>query len=135
MIKPDAVEKNVIGKIIACYEEAGFSVVAFSKKQLTKKKAEVFYAVHRERPFYGELTDFMSSSPMIALVLEGDDVIAKNRELMGATNPEEAMEGTIRKQFATNIERNAVHGSDSVESAKQEIPFFFSDLDLLRANS
>lgn len=129
MIKPDAVRKNVIGGIIQKYEENGLKVVAMKMCQLSRKEAEAFYAVHKERPFYGSLVEFMTSGPVVAVALSGENAVAKNREIMGATNPEEAAEGTIRKLFASNIENNAVHGSDSVENARVELGFFFSDLE------
>jgi nucleoside-diphosphate kinase len=130
IIKPDGIEKNVIGKIIDRFESNGLRIAAMKKIKLSKEEAGGFYIVHKERPFYGELTDFMSEGPIVVLVLEGDNAIAKNRELMGATNPAEADAGTIRKDFATNLERNTVHGSDSPESASFEIPYFFSALEI-----
>ena len=130
IIKPDGTEKNVIGKVIDRFESAGLRIAALKKIKLTKQDAEGFYIVHKERPFYGELTDFMSEGPVVVLVLEGDNAIARNRELMGATNPAEADPGTIRADFATNLERNTVHGSDSPESASFEIPYFFSALEI-----
>lgn len=125
IIKPDAVAKNVIGQIYATFEEAGLSVVAAKMMHLSKEQAGEFYAVHKERPFYNDLVSFMTSGPVMVQVLEGDNAIAKNREVMGATNPAEAAEGTIRKRFAKSIDENAVHGSDAVETAKEEIAFFF----------
>jgi len=125
IIKPDAVAKNVIGQIISRFEDAGLSVVAGRMMQLTREQAEGFYAVHKERPFFGELVGFMISGPVFVQVLEGEDAIAKNRDLMGATNPKEAEPGTIRADFAESIDANAVHGSDSPETAKTEIEFFF----------
>ncbi len=130
IIKPDGVEKNVIGEVISRFEKNGLRVVALKRIHLTKSGAEGFYAVHKERPFFGSLTDFMSRGPVVVLVLEGENAIAKNREIMGATNPEEAVEGTIRKDFATNIEENTVHGSDSPESADTEIHYFFNALEI-----
>lgn len=130
IIKPDGVEKNVIGEVISRFEKNGLKVVALKRVKLTKSDAEGFYAVHKERPFFGSLTDFMSRGPVVVLVLEGENAIAKNREIMGATNPEEAAEGTIRKDFATNIEENTVHGSDSPESADTEINYFFNALEI-----
>lgn len=130
IIKPDGVEKNVIGEVISRFEKNGLKVVALKRVKLTKSDAEGFYAVHKERPFFGSLTDFMSRGPVVVLVLEGENAIAKNREIMGATNPEEAAEGTIRKDFATNIEENTVHGSDSPESADNEINYFFNALEI-----
>jgi len=126
IIKPDAVAKNAIGGIISIFEKGGLHVRAAKMLRLSQDEAGKFYAVHKERPFYGELCDFMISGPCVVMVLEGEDAIAKNRELMGATNPAEAAEGTIRKLYATNIERNAVHGSDAPETAATEIAFFFS---------
>lgn len=125
IIKPDAVKKGVIGQILAMFEGAGLRVAATRMTHLTKAQAEAFYAVHKERPFYGSLVEFMTSGPVVVSVLEGEGAIAKNREVMGATNPAEAKEGTIRKKFATNIEQNAVHGSDAPETAKTEVAFFF----------
>ena len=130
IIKPDGVEKNIIGEVIARFEKNGIKVVAQKMIKLTKEDAEGFYYVHRERPFFGSLTEFMSRGPIVVMVLEGEDVIAKNREIMGATNPEEAAEGTIRKDFASNIEENTVHGSDSPESADFEIGYFFNALEI-----
>lgn len=130
IIKPDGVEKNVIGEVLSRFEKNGLRVVALKRIQLSKSDAEGFYAVHKERPFFGSLTDFMSRGPIVVQVLEGENAIAKNREIMGATNPEEAAEGTIRKDFATNIEENTVHGSDSPESAASEISYFFNALEI-----
>lgn len=127
IIKPDAVGKNVIGKIISRFEEAGLKIVAAKMLHLTKEQAEGFYAVHKERPFFGELVDYMTSGPVLVQVLEGENAIAKNREVMGATDPKKADAGTIRADFAESIDENAVHGSDAPETAKQEIAFFFSD--------
>ena len=127
IIKPDAVAKNVIGEIYSRFEKAGLKIVAAKMMQLSEEKAGEFYAVHKERPFYGELIDFMTSGPVMVQVLEGDDAIAKNREVMGATNPKEAAAGTIRADFAESIDENAVHGSDGPDTAKAEIAFFFSD--------
>ena len=117
IIKPDATERNITGKVLAKLEEAGLRVVAQKRVRWSKEQAEKFYEVHKERPFYGELVGFMTSAPIVVQVLEGENAIAKNREVMGATNPEEAAPGTIRKEFAENIERNSVHGSDSAENA------------------
>lgn len=125
IIKPDATERNITGKIVAKLEEAGLRVVAQKRIHMTKAQAEGFYAVHKERPFYGDLVAFMTSAPVVVQVLEGEDAIAKNREVMGATNPADAAPGTIRAEFAENIERNSVHGSDAPETAATEIPFFF----------
>jgi nucleoside-diphosphate kinase len=130
IIKPDAVAKNVIGPITAKLEAAGLRVVASKMVRLTEAQAQAFYAVHKERPFYAGLVKFMTEGPVVVQVLEGDDAIAKNREVMGATNPDKAAAGTIRKEFATNIERNAVHGSDGPDTARDEIAFFFSTADL-----
>jgi nucleoside-diphosphate kinase len=131
LIKPDGVRKNVIGQVIARYEAAGLKVVAMRMLVLSRKEAEGFYAVHRERPFFGALTEFMSSGPIVAVVLRGENAIAKNREVMGATNPKDAAPGTIRKDFATSIDENTVHGSDAPETAKEEIKYFFSNLDFV----
>lgn len=131
IIKPDAVSKNVIGEIIKRFESAQLKVVAIRMEQLTKKEAEGFYDVHRARPFFDSLATFMSSGPVVMMVLEGENAVAKNRTLMGATDPKKADRGTIRADFAGSIEANAVHGSDSKESAAVEIPFFFSRLDLV----
>lgn len=130
IIKPDAVAKNVIGEIYSRFEKAGLKIVAAKMMQLSKEKAGAFYAVHKERPFYGELVEFMTSGPVVVQVLEGDDAINKNREVMGATNPKEAAAGTIRADFASSIDENAVHGSDGSDTAKIEIAFFFSDDEL-----
>jgi len=130
IIKPDAVKKNVIGKILARFEEAGLKVVAVRMMHLSRTEAEGFYAVHRERPFFKDLVDFMVSGPVVVQVLEGDNAVAKNRELMGATNPKEAAAGTIRADFAQSIDANAVHGSDSLENAAIETAYFFSATEL-----
>ena len=130
IIKPDGVKKNVIGEVIKRFETDGIKVAAMKMIQLTKTQAQGFYAVHKERPFFDSLTDFMTSGPIVVMVLEGDDVIARNRKLMGATNFEEAEEGTIRKDYATNIEQNVVHGSDAPETAAFEIGYFFNDLEI-----
>jgi len=127
IIKPDAVAKNVIGEIYATFEKAGLSVVAARMMHLSQEQAGAFYAVHKERPFYNDLVSFMTSGPVMVQVLEGDNAIAKNREVMGATNPAEAAEGTIRARFASSIDQNAVHGSDAPETAAEEIAFFFGD--------
>jgi nucleoside-diphosphate kinase len=126
IIKPDAVAKNVIGKILSRFEDAGLRVAATKKVQLSKADAEAFYAVHSERPFFNDLVSFMISGPVVVTVLEGDNAVATNRDLMGATNPKEAEAGTIRADFADSIDANAVHGSDSLENAKIEIEFFFA---------
>ena len=125
IIKPDAVKKNVIGRIIARFEAAGLRVVAARMTHLSRKEAEGFYAVHRERPFFKDLVDFMISGPVLVQVLEGDNAIARNRELMGATDPKKAAKGTIRADFADSIDANAVHGSDGPETARKEIEYFF----------
>ncbi|WNL43994.1 nucleoside-diphosphate kinase [Dyella sp. BiH032] len=126
IIKPDAVAKNVIGEIYARFEKAGLKVVAAKMAQLSRQEAEGFYAVHKERPFFKALVDFMISGPVMIQVLEGDNAILKNRELMGATNPKDAAPGTIRADFADSIDANAVHGSDAPETAKVEIAYFFA---------
>ena len=127
MIKPDAVEKNFIGPILDKINNAGFRIKAMKYMRLTEAEAKAFYAVHKERPFYNDLVNFMTSGPVMVQVLEGENAIALNRQVMGATNPADADEGTIRKDFATNVEENAVHGSDAPETAATEISFFFSD--------
>lgn len=127
IIKPDAVAKNVIGDICSRFERAGLRIVAARMLHLTPEQAGEFYAVHRERPFYGELVKFMTSGPVMVLVLEGEDAIARNRELMGATNPQEAAPGTIRADHASTVDENAVHGSDAPETAAVEIAFFFPE--------
>lgn len=130
LVKPDAVAKGLIGEIIRRFEEKGLKVSGLKMVHLTKEGAEGFYQVHRGRPFFENLTTFMSSGPSVAMVLEGEGAIAKVRRIMGATDPRQAEEGTIRRDLATDIERNAVHGSDSAESAAFEIPYFFSVLEL-----
>lgn len=131
IIKPDAVSKNLIGEIISRFEKNGLKVSALKKIRMTKEEAKGFYIVHKDKPFYESLTDFMSEGPIVVMVLEGDDAISRVRKIMGATNPAQAEEGTIRKDFAENIERNAVHGSDSPQSAAYEISYFFSALEIL----
>jgi nucleoside-diphosphate kinase len=131
IIKPDAVANGNSGNIIAAIEKAGFTVVGMKKTRLSQAQAEAFYAVHRERPFYNDLVKFMTEGPVVVLCLEKENAIQAWRDLMGATNPEKAAEGTIRKLYATNIERNASHGSDAPETAAVEIPFFFSSSELL----
>ncbi len=131
IIKPDCVAAGNAGKVINILEEHGFSIIAMKKIKLTKKQAQGFYIVHKDRPFYDSLTTFMSEGPIVVMVLEKDNAIADYRELMGATNPKDAKEGTIRAEFATDIERNAVHGSDSKESADFEIGYFFNALEIL----
>jgi nucleoside-diphosphate kinase len=132
ILKPDALQSGVVGKIITRFEEAGLKPVAMKMLQLTREQAEGFYAVHRERPFFKGLVEYMTSGPVIVQVLEGENAVARNREVMGATNPANAAEGTIRKLFARSIEANSVHGSDSPENAKTEIAFFFKPADLVR---
>jgi nucleoside-diphosphate kinase len=127
IIKPDAVAKNIIGEIYRRFEKNGLRIIAARMMHLTREQAEGFYAVHRERPFYKDLVTFMTSGPVVVQVLEGEGAINKNRELMGATNPRDAAPGTIRADFATTVDENAVHGSDGPETAKQEIAFFFGD--------
>ena len=127
IIKPDATARNLTGAINAKIEEAGLRIIAQKRIRLSKEQAEGFYAVHKERPFFGDLVSFMISGPVVVQVLEGEDAIAKYREVMGATNPEDAAAGTIRKEFAESIEANSVHGSDAPDTAAQEIPFFFSE--------
>ncbi|GAX87099.1 nucleoside-diphosphate kinase [Lebetimonas natsushimae] len=131
IIKPDAVAKNVIGKIIDRFESNGLRIAAMKKIKLTKEDAAKFYEVHKERPFFNDLCEYMSSGPVVVMVLEGENAVKKNRELMGATNPKEAAPGTIRADFAESIEANAVHGSDSLENAKKEITFFFAGREIL----
>ncbi len=130
IIKPDAVKKNVIGKIVDRFESNGLRIAAMKKVQLSEQDAGEFYAVHKERPFFGELVEFMTSGPVVVMVLEGENAVAKNRELMGATNPKEAAPGTIRADFAESIDANAVHGSDSLENAQIEIAFFFAQREI-----
>ena len=131
MIKPDITKSNLTGKVNDCLERQGLKIVAQKMMHLSVEQAKEFYAEHKERPFFQSLVEFISSGAVIAQVLKGEDAIKKNREIMGATNPAEAAEGTIRKLFAKNIDENSIHGSDSPESAKREISFFFSDLDLV----
>jgi nucleoside-diphosphate kinase len=131
ILKPDATERNLTGAINAEFEKAGFRIVAQKRVHLSEAQAKAFYAVHAARPFYGELVSYMISGPVVVQVLERDDAVAKHRELMGATNPANAAEGTIRKMFAESIERNSVHGSDSLENAANEIKFFFSDCEIV----
>jgi nucleoside-diphosphate kinase len=127
IIKPDATARNITGKITDKLESAGLRVVASKRIRMTRAQAEGFYAVHKERPFFGELVDFMISGPVVVQVLEGEDAIAKNREVMGATNPKDAAPGTIRAEFARSVGENSVHGSDGPDTAKQEVAFFFRD--------
>jgi nucleoside-diphosphate kinase len=130
IIKPDAVEKNHIGSIIQRFEKAGLKVIAAKMMQLSKEQAQAFYAIHKERPFYNDLVSFMISGPVLVMVLEGHNAVAKNREIMGATNPKQAAPGTIRADFAESIDKNAVHGSDAAETAKVEVAFFFKPNEL-----
>ena len=130
IIKPDGVKQGVAGQILARLESEGFAIVGLKMVHMSKREAEGFYSMHRERPFFGSLTDFMSSGPSVVLVLEKDNAIAALRELMGATDPAKAAPGTIRKEFATDVEHNVIHGSDSAQSASIEIPYFFSELEL-----
>jgi nucleoside-diphosphate kinase len=127
IIKPDATKRNITGKIIDKLESAGLRVVAQKRIRMTREQAEGFYAVHKERPFFGELVEFMSSGPVVVQVLEGENAVAKNREVMGATNPKDAAPGTIRAEYAESLTENSVHGSDGPDTAKQEVAFFFSD--------
>ena len=131
IIKPDATARNLTGQIIARFEEAGLRIVASKRIHMSREQAEGFYAVHKERPFFNDLVSFMISGPVIVQVLEGDNAIARNREIMGATNPADAKAGTIRKDFAVSIEANSVHGSDAPETAAEEIKFFFADDELV----
>lgn len=131
ILKPDAVKKGVIGKIVDRFESNGLRVAAMKKLQLSQAEAGNFYIVHKDRPFYGELIEFMTSGPVVAMVLEGENAVAKNRELMGATDPKKAEKGTVRADFAESIDANAVHGSDSLENAKVEIAFFFANKEIL----
>jgi len=132
IVKPDGVRKGLIGEVIRRFEKEGIRIVAMRMVRLTRGEAEGFYAVHRDRPFFGPLTEFISSGPVVVMVLEGNDVIARNRRLMGATDPRKADKGTIRADFADNVEHNIVHGSDAPETAETEIRYFFGDLDLVR---
>ena len=131
IIKPDATARNLTGQIIARFEEAGLRIVASKRIHMTREQAEGFYAVHKERPFFNDLVSFMISGPVIVQVLEGNNAIARNREIMGATNPADADAGTIRKDFAESIEANSVHGSDAPETAAEEIKFFFTDAEIV----
>jgi len=132
IIKPDGVKRGLIGEVLKMFEQNNLDIVAMKMVHMTKQQAEGFYAVHRERPFFASLTDFMSSGPAIVMVLEGENVIARYRELMGATNYKEAAEGTIRKAFASDIEKNVVHGSDAPETASFEISYFFNRFEIIR---
>ena len=131
IIKPDATRRNLTGQITARFEAAGLRIIASKRLWMTRGQAEGFYGVHKERPFFNDLCDFMTSGPVVVQVLEGEDAIAKNREVMGATNPEEAAEGTIRKDFAENIEANSVHGSDAPETAAEEIAYWFAATEIV----
>jgi nucleoside-diphosphate kinase len=130
IIKPDGVEKGIIGRVISRFETAGLKPIAIKLKQLSKAEAEGFYAVHKARPFFGSLVEFMTSGPVVLMVLEGENAVAKNREIMGATDPKKAADGTLRKDFATDIEKNTVHGSDSAENAKIEVSYFFPEVEI-----
>lgn len=134
IIKPDAVGQNMIGNIIEYFEREGLSVIAAKMLHLTGEQAKSFYAVHKERPFFQELVDFMTSGPILVMVLEGENAVARNRQIMGATDPSKASPGTIRADFATSIERNAIHGSDSLPNAKSEISFFFKPNEIFPRN-
>ena len=131
IIKPDATRRNLTGQVTARFEDAGLRVIASKRVWMTRSQAEGFYAVHKERPFFGNLCEFMTSGPVVIQVLEGDNAVSKNREIMGATNPAEAADGTIRKDFAENIEANSVHGSDAPETAAQEISYWFADTEII----
>ena len=131
IIKPDATRRNLTGQITARLEDAGLRVIASKRVWMTRSQAEGFYAVHKERPFFGNLCEFMTSGPVVIQVLEGENAVSKNREIMGATNPAEAAEGTIRKDFAENIEANSVHGSDAPETAAREISYWFADTEII----
>jgi nucleoside-diphosphate kinase len=130
IIKPDGLEKGVVGKIIARFEEAGLKPIAARMQHLSQREAEGFYAVHKARPFFRDLVTFMTSGPVLLMVLEGENAVARNREIMGATNPANAAPGTIRKDFATDVEKNTVHGSDSVENARVEVGYFFREIEI-----
>ena len=131
ILKPDATRRNLTGAINDKFEKAGLRIVGQKRIKMSREQAEKFYEVHKERPFYGELVDFMSSGPVVVQVLEGENAVAKNREVMGATNPEKADAGTIRKEFAVSMAENSVHGSDSLENAQTEIAFFFQDSEIV----
>ena len=131
IIKPDATRRNLTGQVTARFEDAGLRVIASKRVWMTRSQAEGFYAVHKERPFFDNLCEFMTSGPVVIQVLEGENAVSKNREIMGATNPAEAAEGTIRKDFAENIEANSVHGSDAPETAAQEISYWFADTEII----
>jgi nucleoside-diphosphate kinase len=131
IIKPDAIRKNIIGQIYSCFESAGLKIIAAKMVKLSQEQAEQFYDIHRTRPFFNDLVKFMISGPVMVQVLEGDNAVLNHRDIMGATNPKDALPGTIRAQFADSIDENAVHGSDSLETAQVEIPFFFTEKELL----
>ena len=131
IIKPDATRRNLTGLINAKFEDVGLKIIGQKRLQLTRTMAEKFYEIHKNRPFYNDLVDFMISGPVVVQVLEGENAVKSNRDVMGATNPDEAVEGTIRKEFAESIEANSVHGSDSLENAKIEISFFFANIELI----
>jgi nucleoside-diphosphate kinase len=131
IIKPDATRRNITGKVITKLEDGGLRVIASKRIHMTREQAEGFYSVHKERPFFGELVDFMMSGPVVVQVLEGDNAVARNREIMGATNPADAEAGTIRAEYAESIGENSVHGSDAPETAKEEIAFFFTDAEIV----
>ncbi|MBF0287007.1 MAG: nucleoside-diphosphate kinase [SAR324 cluster bacterium] len=131
IIKPDGVRRNLVGTVVNRFESNGLQVIGMKMIHLSQKEAEGFYAVHKERPFFGSLVDYMTSGPIVVQVLEGESAISKNREIMGATNPEQAAEGTIRKEFAVSLEQNTVHGSDAPETAATEIAYFFSETELV----
>ena len=131
IIKPDATKRNLTGLINAKFEKAGLKIIAQKRLQLTRSMAEKFYGIHKDRPFFNDLVDFMISGPVVVQVLEGDNAVKLNRDVMGATNPDDAEEGTIRKEFAESIEANSVHGSDSLENAQNEISFFFANIELV----
>ena len=131
IIKPDAIRRNLTGSINAKFEQAGLNIIAQKRLQLTKDMAQKFYEIHKDRPFFNDLVDFMISGPVITQVLRGENAVKVNREVMGATNPKDAEKGTIRKEFAESIEANSVHGSDSLENAKSEISFFFAEIELI----
>ena len=131
IIKPDATKRNLTGLINAKFENAGLKIIAQKRLQLTRSMAEKFYEIHKDRPFFNDLVNFMISGPVVVQVLEGDNAVKLNRDVMGATNPDDALEGTIRKEFAESIEANSVHGSDSLENAKNEISFFFANIELV----
>ena len=131
IIKPDATKRNLTGLINTKFEKAGLRIIAQKRLQLTRSMAEKFYEIHKDRPFYNDLVDFMISGPVVVQVLEGDNAVKLNRDVMGATNPDDAEEGTIRKEFAESIEANSVHGSDSFENAQKEISFFFANIELV----